>query len=212
MHNVFEKSILADKARRRYLRVAQIGRRIAVIVDGEKVDFLLTNVSARGAAGRCRLELPCGKFFTFIFENGATFRGEVRWSSSGTTGVYFGVSLPSDVLNPPPSVRELVSRAPRYSVARRAVLLVRGARRACVVRNVSTTGMMLETVMPPPPGQTISLICGAFAAEGEVRWVRQNLVGIRFLAPIDLDEFEEQGMAPPIEPEENAPAASDGPC
>lgn len=87
------------------------------------------------------------------------------------------------------SRQEWVERAPRAM----ATLLVgklchdNGAEQLCRVRNISETGMQIETVAALADGMPIGVeLRGGASLSGTVVWTKENRAGVQFDAPIDV--------------------------
>jgi EAL domain/PilZ domain len=77
------------------------------------------------------------------------------------------------------------ARAPRQNLLRRAVVLHNGNRLTATLRNVSDTGAMIEGLWNIPAGSAVEIEFGADHSEiAQVRWSRENRVGIEFQAPL----------------------------
>ncbi len=83
------------------------------------------------------------------------------------------------------------TRAPRTMTTLMVGKLVRAGagEQLCRVRNISATGMMLETPFPLREGDRIAveLRCGQLL-EGAIMWTSAGRAGVQFTAPIDVEE------------------------
>lgn len=60
----------------------------------------------------------------------------------------------------------------------------------CVVRNISTSGLMLECLHAPPVGAAIVVeLRSDKVMRGEVRWSRAGAAGIQLLREIDVEQM-----------------------
>ena len=76
----------------------------------------------------------------------------------------------------------------QVSLYRVGALTVAGRRELCVVRNVSTGGMMLQAYSQIKPGSAIGIeFKHGTQIAGIVKWVRSNSVGVQFDEPIDVE-------------------------
>jgi hypothetical protein len=95
------------------------------------------------------------------------------------------ISLGTDV----PAIDERRSDSRTLSIFRVAKLMTH-AESLCVVRNISSGGLMAETYESLAVGQAVHL---QFASEitlaGTVVWQRERMAGIRFDAPVDVFEL-----------------------
>lgn len=104
-----------------------------------------------------------------------------RGDSVGLTEVSFGSSVPALEPERRSEERELLS------VYRSATLRWRGVEALCLIRNISSGGLMgrLHAELMPGEPVTIEIRSGTLIA-GHVAWSRSNLVGIAFDSPIDV--------------------------
>ena len=80
-------------------------------------------------------------------------------------------------------------QSPRHvTLLRAGILHVRGSSELCLVRNISSDGLMARVYEPIPEGQElqVELKCGQMIA-GTVAWEKDQTIGIRFSHPIDLE-------------------------
>lgn len=82
------------------------------------------------------------------------------------------------------------ARERRTRVASLASLCFSVHQRTALVRNLSFNGLMLETTLPPPEGQTVVVqLEGLAPIWGEVRWRSGGKAGIRFDRPISAEDL-----------------------
>ena len=62
--------------------------------------------------------------------------------------------------------------------------------------NVSSRGMMVRHIPPPPLGSYVEVCRGPFSIVGRVRWIAGDRFGVQSLEDIDLDELRSPGKAP----------------
>ena len=74
----------------------------------------------------------------------------------------------------------------RSNVFLSAALLAGGSALPVRLRNLSSSGALLEGVSLPAPGTYVRLVRGELAADGEIAWTTDGQAGIRFSAPIDV--------------------------
>lgn len=176
--------------RRDGLRVAQQARTITVLTAGVRTAFRLRNISARGASGEADVELRDGAQVVLEFERGQEVLGAVKWTQGALAGIAFASPVALDIIRyraDPDEPRR--TRATRYNVARPATIMIGTLSRAAVVRNISATGMMLESAFTLEPGQRIRVTCGPMTLDCQVRWSRHGMAGLSFRRPISLDAF-----------------------
>ncbi|WP_126176736.1 PilZ domain-containing protein [Tsuneonella rigui] len=62
--------------------------------------------------------------------------------------------------------------------------------------NVSSRGMMVRHIPPPPLGSYVEVCRGPFSIVGRVRWIAGDRFGVQSLEDIDLDELKSPGREP----------------
>ena len=73
------------------------------------------------------------------------------------------------------------------SLLRVGALTVEGRRELCLIRNVSAGGMLIRAYCAIAPGTSLSIeLKQGEPIPGTVRWVKEELVGVIFDAPIDV--------------------------
>lgn len=179
---------VADTDRRSEIRVVQKLRIIDIDVAGRRYPFTLDNLSGRGGSGRCGQYFLPGTTVTLIFESKRPVAGHVRWVRDALVGVEFLSALPADLMQAGAAVQR--QRAPRYSVARPATIRERGIDLRATIRNISRSGLLLESECALLPGQPITISCGSFEAAGHVRWSRGGKAGVQLVRAIDVEDFD----------------------
>lgn len=77
------------------------------------------------------------------------------------------------------------ARAPRQNLLRRVVVVHNGNRLNATLRNISESGAMIEGLWNMPAGSAVRIEFGADkSVTAQVRWSRENRVGIEFHAPL----------------------------
>lgn len=173
--------------RRSEPRVLRQARVIEIAVGNVRVPFTLGNLSSLGAFGRCGRAILSGSRVQLWFEGNRLLEGQVRWSRGPPIEIHFSSRLPMDLLtrrNGPAT-----ARARRFAVNRPGKVVTANGDRIATIRNVSENGMLVETSLTLAPGQQVRIDCGALTIEGQVRWARQGLAGIQFLAPLCPEQF-----------------------
>lgn len=181
----------ADSDRRVEERVEQDQRTIVLDTERVKTAFRLRNLSSRGASGETDILLAIGDAVSLEFERGETARGTVKWLRGKVVGIAFLTPLSLDVVQ----AREVASerfrnRAARYQVKRAAIVVLGRQRRPATVRNVSITGMAIESAFTLLPGQNVVIEVGTMEIAAQVRWSGQGRAGLVFAKPISLERFD----------------------
>ena len=103
-------------------------------------------------------------------------------------------------------------RSPRYRVLLIARLVTTCSERIVKLRDLSTTGAMIEGPRIPPPGTDILLQRGALEAFGTIVWARDMQAGIEFDEPLTETMLWMQVNAPQhieeIDPSDPPPRAA----
>lgn len=74
------------------------------------------------------------------------------------------------------------------SVLRVGAAVIEGRRELCLIRNLSTGGMMLKLFEPVVVGQPLSVEMKAGEPiAGQVSWIRDGAVGVAFTTPVDVE-------------------------
>lgn len=183
--------------RRDGLRVEQIARTITLLTAGVRIDFKLRNLSTRGCSGEAEVSLNDGAYVTLEFERGQEVAGVVKWTKESLVGIAFPSPVSLDIIRFNPNAADPKhERAPRYNVSRPATITLGPLSRAAVIRNISTTGMLVESAFTLQSGQRVRVSCGAMTLDCQVRWSRHGMAGLAFFRPISLDRFSDAEMAP----------------
>lgn len=81
-------------------------------------------------------------------------------------------------------------REQRSDIVRVAGLYVADLKRQAFVRNLSRSGLMLETSLAPPVGEAVTVkMDGLAPVSGQVRWRRGGIAGIEFDQPLSVGEM-----------------------
>lgn len=62
--------------------------------------------------------------------------------------------------------------------------------------NVSSRGLMVRHIPPPPLGSYVEVCRGPFSIVGRVRWIAGDRFGVQSLEDIDLDELKDPHRGP----------------
>lgn len=69
---------------------------VAVLLEGQKLDARLYNISRFGVGNCDRAGLQMGAIVIVEFPNGESFTGHAVWEEDGNSGAYFEELLPHD--------------------------------------------------------------------------------------------------------------------
>ena len=71
--------------------------------------------------------------------------------------------------------------------------------RRVLIRNLSLNGLMMETALPPEPGQIVVVtIEGLTPIWGQIRWRRDGRAGILFEEPISPEQLFRCAVREPV--------------
>jgi hypothetical protein len=57
------------------------------------------------------------------------------------------------------------------------------------IRDISRTGALLESDLPPKGGDSVRMTCGSTVAEGRVAWSDRGWFGVEFDSPLVVDDL-----------------------
>lgn len=77
---------------------------------------------------------------------------------------------------------------PRRRVLLTAILETPEGDRNVRMRNLSSTGALIETNRPPPVGTLVTFRRGNTVAPGTIVWATQSMIGVQFIRPIHESE------------------------
>ena len=77
---------------------------------------------------------------------------------------------------------------PRRRVLLSAILEMPEGDRTVKMRNLSSTGTLIELDRPPPVGTLVTFRRGNTVAPGTVVWATQSMIGVEFIRPIHEKE------------------------
>jgi len=145
-------------------------------------DAVIQDASRTGLMGEVDIELEVGQTLHVTMDDKIYYSGIVRWAR----GRRFGLDLDDELrfagLSDKIDHGAALGHAPRAErkVMQLSARLHTGqAPRPATVRNLSRTGMLLETQTPLLPGQQLLVRIGARPLiAGRVQWSREDRVGI----------------------------------
>jgi hypothetical protein len=156
-------------------------------------DICLENISRSGLRGTSNMSTVVGQFVIVSLDSSTHLSGVVRWTSDCRFGVEFETNFDSvfslgwEQQAPNSGFRP---REQRMATNRRAELIRIAPPVAGRIRNISPSGMMLETGLSFEPGRQlfVKLANGAMV-DGTVRWANNSLVGLELTNRISADTF-----------------------
>ena len=89
-------------------------------------------------------------------------------------------------------------RQPRSSIFLAAVLRTEDDQIPVKIRNMSSSGALVDSPLAPPPGTKVSLVRGALIAHGSVVWSSSDRCGLSFSSELSVKRW----LAAPSKPEQ----------
>jgi hypothetical protein len=188
----FSSAVPAPPERRaaeRHLKILRVG---TLIVDGRRELCLIRNISAGGLMAHVYSKLSEGARVTVELKTHQPVTGEVIWTSESNVGIQFDEAMDVAELLANPAVLDngWRPRTPRVEIDRMATLRA-GARTWWVhARDISQSGVKVETDHPPEADTEVVLTLEGFRPiAGVVRWQRQDSCGVSFNQLIPFGEL-----------------------
>jgi len=188
----FSREVPAPPERRlseRHLKILRVG---TLIVGGRRELCLIRNISAGGLMAHVYSRLAAGARVEVELKTRQPVAGRVVWVREANAGIQFDRAMDVAELLANPAVLDngWRPRTPRVEIDRMATLRS-GARTWWVqARDISQSGVKVETDQPPEPGTEIMLTLEGFRPlAGVVRWGSDAECGIAFNQFIPFGEL-----------------------
>jgi len=188
----FSSEVPAPPERRgaeRHIKILRVG---TLVVDGRRELCLIRNISAGGVMAHVYSCFDPGQRVTVELKTSQPVTGRVVWVRGGNAGIQFDAAMDVAELLANPRVLDngWRPRTPRVEVDRMATLRI-GARTSWVqARDVSQSGVKIETCTPPAAGEEVVVTLeGLPPRHGVVRWQTENFCGIAFNQLIPFGEL-----------------------
>jgi len=173
----------------RHLKILRVG---TLIVGGRRELCLIRNISAGGLMAHVYSRLLPGARVEIELKTRQPVAGRVVWVREANAGIQFDGKMDVAELLANPTVLDngWRPRTPRVEVDRMATLRA-GARTYWVnARDISQSGVKVETDQPPEPGTEVVVALEGFRPlAGVVRWSRDAGCGIAFNQLIPFGEL-----------------------
>ncbi|MEA3012063.1 MAG: hypothetical protein QOD42_608 [Sphingomonadales bacterium] len=177
------------RAGERHIKILRVG---TLVVDGRRELCLIRNISAGGVMAHVYSCFDPGQRVTVELKASQPVTGRVVWVRGGNVGIQFDSAMDVAELLANPRVLDngWRPRTPRVEIDRVATLRI-GARTSWVdARDISQSGVKIETSTPPATGEEVVLtLDGLQPRHGVVRWQTDNLCGIAFNQLIPFGEL-----------------------
>lgn len=153
-------------------------------------DFMVTDIARNGLRGATSVPLRIGQSAYVSLEGRTYIAGRIRWAKDGRFGMTFSKldnMLPDAAhggAGHVPSYQKSFPQAPNRVSAR---LCLTSWSSAVRIRNVSKTGMMIETDLPVTSEQQLLVaLSDGKILDAAVKWVEGEYVGIQLAAPVSI--------------------------
>jgi hypothetical protein len=188
----FSHQVPGPPERRRSERDVKI-LRVGTLIVGERRELcLIRNISAGGLLAHVYSRLEPGESVAVELKTHQPVPGRVIWVRDENAGIAFDkvVDLAELLANPAVLDNGWRPRTPRVEIDRMATLRA-GARTWWVqARDISQSGVKVETDQPPAEDSEIVLTLEGFRPlPGVVRWSKEECCGIAFNALIPFGEL-----------------------
>jgi hypothetical protein len=190
----FSNAVPLPPERRSDERLIKILRVGTLIIDGSRELCLIRNISAGGVMAHVYSRLQPGQRVIVELKATQPVAGRVIWVRDAEAGIQFDTAMDVAELLANPAVLDngWRPRTPRVEIDRMATLRA-GARTYWVhARDISQSGVKVETDNPPPADTEIVVaIEGLRPIPGIVRWSSDSACGIAFNQLIPFGELIE---------------------
>ena len=188
----FSNAVPLPSERRADERLIKILRVGTLIIDGRRELCLIRNISAGGLMAHVYSRLVAGTRVEVELKPRQPVPGRVVWVREANVGIQFDRKMDVAELLANPQVFDngWRPRTPRVEIDRMATLRA-GARTWWVqARDISQSGVKVETDLPPAAGTEVVVALEGFRPiAGLVRWSRAQDCGIAFNALIPFGEL-----------------------
>jgi hypothetical protein len=173
----------------RHLKILRVG---VLTVDGRRELCLIRNISAGGVMAHVYSSVRPGQVVSVELKSNTQLSGRVVWVREANAGIAFDkpVDIGELLANPPVLDNGWRARSPRVEVDRVASIRTAGQTYWVNVRDVSQSGVKIETEETLEVGADIVVTLENFRPiAGVIRWQNENAVGIAFNGLIPLREL-----------------------
>lgn len=156
-------------------------------------DVLVTDLSRSGLRGMTDLSLSIGQMVFVSLDDLTHCSGTVRWTEGRRFGIKFNSLL--DVLPDGPvtdtgQMPEHQERMPRTPTNFKAKICLCVSSCRAKIRNVSKSGMMVESELPLRQYQQLLVnLSDGKILTADVRWVEGERVGVQLSSPVSILRF-----------------------
>lgn len=173
----------------RHIKILRVG---TLVVDGRRELCLIRNISAGGLMAHVYSQLAPGQRVMVELKTNQAVAGRVVWTREGNAGIQFDVAMDVAELLANPQVMDngWRPRTPRVEVDRMATVREGSRTTWAHARDVSQSGVRLETDAAPAAGAEVVVTLDGFRPlHGVVRWSEAGSCGVAFNQLIPFGEL-----------------------
>ena len=158
----------------------------------------VTNLSRQGLRGTADIDVVSGQSLFVTLDDLTHCLGTVRWTQNGRFGVQFDKALdilPQSSATDEGALPSHAARVPRIATRWDGTLTLCHQTHEAKIRNVSQSGMMVETEWPLLPDQKLLVqMSNGKVVAASVRWTEGEHAGIQLSSPVSLLQFSHGGL------------------
>ncbi|HEY5712552.1 MAG TPA: PilZ domain-containing protein [Allosphingosinicella sp.] len=188
----FSNDVPAPPERRqgeRHLKILRVG---TLVLNGRRELCLIRNISAGGLMAHVYSLVVPGQSVAVELKTNHQIAGRVIWTRGGNAGIQFDepVDVAELLANPPLLDNGWRPRMPRVEIDRGATLRAGAQTQRVRARDISQSGIKVESDQAPGEGEEIVLTLDNFRPlAGVVRWRNDRVCGIEFNGVIPFGEL-----------------------
>lgn len=173
----------------RHIKILRVG---TLVVEGRRELCLIRNISAGGVMAHVYSRFEPGQRVTVELKASQPVTGRVVWARGGNAGIQFDAAMDvADFLaNPQVLDNGWRPRTPRVEIDRMATLRIGASTGWVHARDISQSGVKIESCPPPAAGEEVVVTLEGFRPlHGLVRWQSGEHCGIAFNQLIPFGEL-----------------------
>ena len=173
----------------RHFKILRVG---TLIVDGRRELCLIRNISAGGIMAHVYSPLSPDQQVAIELKTHQPVEGSVVWVREANAGIQFDAPIDVTELLASPAVLDngWRPRTPRVEIDRMATLRCGARTHWVAARDISQSGVKVETDLPPAEGEEVVVTLEGFRPlHGVVRWRSEEACGIAFNETVPFGEL-----------------------
>lgn len=177
------------RTQERHVKILRVG---VLVVEGRRELCLIRNISAGGLMAHVYSPVKTGQQVMVELKTHDPIAGRVAWTRESNAGIAFNAPADIEALlaNPTTLDNGWRARSPRIEVDRAATIRVEGVPSAARIRDISQSGVKVETeACLPIDGDVVITPEGFRPLAGVARWREDGRAGIVFNEVIRLNEL-----------------------